>query len=102
MANFWLNNGEAEKKMHWISWNQMTESKENGGMGFRELVGFNDTLICQQLWRLITQPNLLMSKVLKSKYFPHSNIFQAVSKPSDSWLWKSWLEPKYLLTEGCA
>lgn len=42
-----------------------------------------------------------MSKFLKSKYFSKSCIFQAKTKPRDSWLWRSWNEAKALIKEGC-
>lgn len=102
MAKFWWCGGEREQKLHWIAWNKVTDPKEVGGLGFRDLEIFNDALLCKQLWRLVTKPNLLMSKVLKSKYFPQSDLFTATSKPTDSWLWKSWMEAKYLLQEGSA
>lgn len=86
--------------MYWISWEKMTEPKKCGGLKIRDLQAFNATLLCKQVWRLITKPNLLMSKVLKGKYFPRTDIFYAESKPRDSWLWKSWNGAKYLLKEG--
>lgn len=41
-----------------------------------------------------------MSKVLRSKYYPKTDIFQVQTKPRDSWLWKSWNEAKMLINEG--
>lgn len=37
MANFWWSSGENEKKMHRIAWDTITESKEKGGLGFKDL-----------------------------------------------------------------
>lgn len=70
-------------------------------MGFRDLEAFNTALLCKQIWRVITRPNLLMSKVMKHKYFPKGDIFEATSKAGDSWIWKSWNDSKSLLTEDC-
>lgn len=86
IASFWWSSGDKEKRMHWIAWEELTETKENGGLGFKDLEAFNMALLAKQVLRIITKPNLLVSKVLKSKYFPRSNIFQADSKPIDSWL----------------
>lgn len=61
----------------------MIEVKERGGMGMRDLA-FNSALLGKQVWRLITKPNLLMSRVLKSKYFPKTDIFQTTNKATDS------------------
>lgn len=51
---------------------------------------------------MITKPNLLLSKVLKCKYFPNSSFLQVTSKQKDYWLWKSWVEAKQLIAEGCS
>lgn len=100
MAKFWWSSGEKDTTLHWVAQDKLTDLNEDGGLGFRDLAVFNDALLCKQLWRIITKPNLLVSKVLKGKYFPQSNVFEAVSKPTDSWLWKSWVGAKYLLTAG--
>lgn len=36
-------------------------------------------------------------EVIKSRYYPNTDVFQAVSKPSDSWLWNSWREAAQLI-----
>lgn len=100
IAQFWWSNGEKDRKLHWVAWNKMTEPKETGGLGFKDLEAFNLALLAKQVWRIITKPNLLVSKVLKHKYFPHTSIFQASSKPRDSWLWKSWLGTTNMIREG--
>lgn len=89
MARFWCSKGENENKMHWLAWEKITETKVAGGLGFRDLEAFNLALLGKQVWRLITKPNLLMSKVLKGKYFPNANFFQVTTKPQDSMLLKS-------------
>lgn len=47
-------------------------------MGFRDIHHFNSALLAKQLWRFITCPNLLVSKVMKAKYFPR--IFEVKKK----------------------
>lgn len=41
-----------------------------------------------------------MSRVMRSRYFPKSDVFKAVSRPWDSWLWKSWKEVAQQINEG--
>jgi hypothetical protein len=59
-------------KIHWLRWSSLANPKGAGGMGFREMKLFNQALPGKQGWRLISNPNLLCSRVLKGKYFPNS------------------------------
>lgn len=101
IAQFWWRNSEKDKQIHWCSWEKMTTDKAKGGLGFKDLEAFNQALLGKQIWRLLTQPNLLMSRVMKSKYFPKSNVLQASCKPWASWMWKSWQGAVKLIKGGC-
>lgn len=79
----------------------MTESRERGGLGLKDLQAFNDALLAKQLMRLIVEPNSLMSKVMKQKYYPKGDLFHAKVTSQASWLWRSWASSRYLLHEGC-
>ena len=43
----------------------MVAHKNADGLGFKDLEAFNKALLGKQVWRLLTKPNLLVSKVLK-------------------------------------
>lgn len=58
----------------------MAKSKGEGGLGFRDLVDFNTALLAKQLWRVITKPNLLVSKVLRAKYFRGKSLWNSPVK----------------------
>ena len=53
-----------KRKMHWLGWGKLSEVKQNGGLGFRDLENFNLAFLVKQLWRIFTRPNLLVSKIL--------------------------------------
>lgn len=55
------------RKVHWKTWNHLQEPKERGGMGFRNLVSFNKTLLAKKLWRILNEPNNVVAKVLKAR-----------------------------------
>ena len=65
----------------------MTAKRSNGGMGFKDLKLFNKALLAKQIWKLITQPNLLVSRVLKEKYYPKQSIFNCKVPQNASWIW---------------
>ncbi|KAK6136739.1 hypothetical protein DH2020_029567 [Rehmannia glutinosa] len=100
-ACFWWGdkNGEA-KKIHLKAWNTLTIPKNQGGLGFHELQTFNDALITKQLWRIITKPNLLVSKFLKAKYFPDGGLLDVKISQSVSWLWRCWMAARTFLRRG--
>ncbi|GER38321.1 RNA-directed DNA polymerase (reversetranscriptase)-related family protein [Striga asiatica] len=75
--------------IHWKSWESITLPKEIGGLGFKDLQTFNKALIFKQLWRLLSQPNLLVSRVLKGLYYPKESFFRVKQKRNCSWLWGS-------------
>ncbi|GER39262.1 RNA-directed DNA polymerase (reversetranscriptase)-related family protein [Striga asiatica] len=75
--------------LHWMSWDRLSTPKSEGGLGFHDLKEFNKALILKKLWRMISSPDLLVCKVLKSKYYPQSYIFDWLKSSGDSWLWKS-------------
>lgn len=77
LACFWWSNVEHKRKIHWLSWEKMCLSKEMGGMGFKELESFNQALLAKQAWRLLHFEDILMSQVLKSKYYECSSFMTA-------------------------
>ncbi|KAK6150082.1 hypothetical protein DH2020_017607 [Rehmannia glutinosa] len=100
-ASFWWGTKEnGSKNIHWKAWKNLVGPKEEGGLGFHDLCSFNKALIAKQLWRIISQPNLLMSKLLKAKYFPKCSLFDANVCSTASWLWRSWLKVRTVLTLG--
>jgi hypothetical protein len=89
-----------EINVHWICWEKKGKSKVAGGLGFWELTIFNKVLLAKQGWRLVQDPNFLVSQVLKAKYFPHGYFlcFDLGNRPL--YVWRSLLSAKELLQEG--
>ncbi|XP_027121672.1 uncharacterized protein [Coffea arabica] len=100
LSNFWWGESNGKNKVHWCSWRKLTLSKNKGGLGFKDLMAFNVALLGKQVWRLITQPNLLISQVMRAKYFPRMSIFRCKVPNNASWLWRSLMGARGLVEQG--
>ncbi|XP_042948615.1 uncharacterized protein LOC122281305 [Carya illinoinensis] len=77
MSKFWWGQRENENKIKWMSWAKMGVSKNDGGLGFRELESFNQALLAKQLWIALKDPDSLAATVLKNKYFSQLTVLEA-------------------------
>lgn len=46
-ANFWWGSSDSGKQIHWRSWRKLCGSKEQGGMGFKEVNLFNQAMLAK-------------------------------------------------------
>ena len=91
---------EHQRKIHWTKWSALTEVKEKGGLGFRDLEMLNTALLAKQLWRIIAQPNRLVSRVMRAKYMKREQDWMRQASTSASYLRKSLLSARFLLING--
>ena len=89
MGNFWWGQKDKERKMAWISWERLCTPKAERGMGFRDLKAFNLALLAKQWWRMQQNPNCLVHRMLKAKYFPNSMASEAELGCRPSYVWRS-------------
>ena len=85
---FWWGSKEEKRCIHWAKWNRLCKVKGRGGMGFRDLTCFNQTLVAKQGWRVIHFPKSLMARVLQARYFKNSSFVQAKLGSNPSFIWR--------------
>lgn len=71
-----------------------------GGLGFRQLETFNQDLLAKQIWRIISEPDSLVARVLKGRYFRHQHIMDAEMGSNHSSIWRALMWSRTLLSEG--
>ena len=71
-----------------------------GGMGFKDLVKFNEAMLAKQVWRLLTDDSSLYYRVFKAKYFSNGSVFEA-KVALGSYAWRSILKARGLIQRGC-
>jgi hypothetical protein len=100
IANHWWGIEDGKKKLHWRSWQWLTTPKAMGGMGLRDMELFNQAMLARQGWCLLTDPSSLCVRVLKGRYYPDCDFWDAPRPRSASYTWRSILFGRELLRSG--
>ncbi|XP_016177721.1 uncharacterized protein LOC107620010 [Arachis ipaensis] len=100
MLNFWWGQKRDKRRIHWIGWKITCRPRAQGGLNFKNLKAFILAMLAKQGWRLLKQPNSLISKVYKSKYYKYTDFLRAEAGNNPSWGWKSVLEGRKVLEKG--
>lgn len=53
ISRFWWAQNGKEKWVDQIKWQELTKSKREGRIGFKELHTMNDALLAKQAWRVL-------------------------------------------------
>lgn len=70
LSKFWWNGLQSNSsQISWMSWDRMAKHKNVGGLGFRNFRDFNLAMLGKQGWKILTNPESLVAKVYRAKYF---------------------------------
>jgi hypothetical protein len=63
---WWGCSGSSNRGIHWMSWERLAMHKSHGGMGFKDLTAFNLAMLGKQGWKLQTDTDSLVLRLLKA------------------------------------
>jgi len=73
--------------------------KSNGGLGFKDLTAFNLAMLGRQGWKFLTEPDSLVSRMFKAKYFPNTFLTATIGH-NPSYVWRSILRARFIVRGG--
>lgn len=91
MTEFWWSSGSNRRKIAWVSWQKLCKFKKDGGLGFKDLEMFNQSLLGKQASRIWSNPNSLVARVLKQRYFRNGSFLESNLGSRPSFAWRSLL-----------
>ncbi|XXG86094.1 hypothetical protein AAC387_Pa11g1057 [Persea americana] len=101
MNSFWWGNKpNGGGSINWLRWDLLCKPKEFGGIGFKQLHTFNIAMLGKQGWRLLTNPDSLVAKVFKARYFPRTSFVEASLGYNPSYVWRSIMAVKHVVIQG--
>ncbi|KAK2454898.1 putative mitochondrial protein [Trifolium repens] len=66
--NFLWGGGLIDKRLCWVSWDQICLPKERGGLGVKNLSLFNNALLGKWKWRLLNEGDAIWADLLRLRY----------------------------------
>ncbi|CAN1786686.1 Uncharacterized mitochondrial protein AtMg00310, partial [Linum perenne] len=61
---------------------------------------FSQALLGTQTWRIVQEPDLLLARILKGRYYPKSTFLEVLVGSRPSWGWRSILHGIELVRQG--
>jgi hypothetical protein len=98
IQNFWWAGAQEDNA---TCWKDICRPKTEGGLGIRDLLMVNRSLILHAAWNVATGKNPFLSAILKAKYYPNASFWTANDNQAKSAFSSSILQVKNILIENC-
>ncbi|XP_021724328.1 uncharacterized protein LOC110691696 [Chenopodium quinoa] len=100
LSRFWWKNNSSSRGLALTPSAALVLPRGLGGLGIRHVPSFNSALLVKQMWRLIHNPQLLVSRIYHARY-PHLVNYKAFRlPPRPSWGCRSLMEGARVLSHG--
>ncbi|KAL9670862.1 hypothetical protein QQ045_008421 [Rhodiola kirilowii] len=100
MLQFWWDKKGSGKGINWVSQNTMQKKKCEGGLGLKDLTVFNEAMLLKIAWRIVKQPELILSRVLLAKYCNGGSIIDARIGSNPSHIWRGVMKSMIVFLKG--
>ena len=94
-ARFFWEGADPKRKYHMVKWHAVCRPKTQGGLGGINSKLMNIALMCKWIWKLSQGGTGLWIDLLRAKYFPHGNFFEASPHGSPFWTSIQSLKPYF-------
>ncbi|KAI5410367.1 hypothetical protein KIW84_055752 [Lathyrus oleraceus] len=96
-----IEGGSNNSGIQWMSWEKLTCSKKEGGLGFRDFKSFNMDMVAKEGWNLLVNPHYLVYRIFKARYYPRTPFLDANLGFNTSFVWRSIWKAMEVLSLGC-
>lgn len=97
---WWRSSSNNAHHVHCLKSSILFQSKDNGGMGFKNMFHFNRALLAKLACKIYDQPDLLVSRIPKCKYFRDCSFFDSILDRRPSKIRRSAFSVKDLILRG--
>lgn len=86
-----------KRGIRWKAWDHLCVPKQWGGLGFRRLREFNLAMLSKQAWNLIQNPNSLVGRVYRARYYQNTDFLNARKGNNPYFIRSSLLETQEII-----
>ncbi|VFQ75989.1 unnamed protein product [Cuscuta campestris] len=94
--NFLWSSTPDYKKCPLVSWDEVCLPKQEGGLGLKNLLKWNQACLMKLLWDIANKKDTLWVKWIHNKYLKGSSVWDYTTKPDDCYYWKKLVQTRCL------
>ncbi|VFQ61358.1 unnamed protein product [Cuscuta campestris] len=94
--NFLWSSTPDYKKCPLVSWDEVCLPKQEGGLGLKNLLKWNQACLMKLLWDIANKKDTIWVKWIHNKYLKGSSVWDYTTKPDDCYYWKKLVQTRCL------